>query len=132
MLGRVISGVTALVMIADGITGLVRPNLIASAMAGDGWPAATVLPIALLALTSGVLYAIPRTAMLGAIAITGFAGGALAVHLRMTLDVIWPEIVNILIAVAAWAGLALRDPKLRALLLARNSRRSHMIGCAKR
>ena len=118
-LGRAISALTALVMVADGLTGLFRPDLIAAAMAGDGWPPATVLPIAVLALAGGVLYAIPATALLGAIVITGFAGGALAVHLRVTLHLIWPEIVNIVIAVAAWTGLALRDSALRNLLLNR-------------
>ena len=51
--------------------------------------------------------------------ITGFCGGALAVHLRVTLHLIWPEIVNLLIASAAWAGLFLRDRRLRNLLLYR-------------
>jgi len=106
-------------MISDGITALIWPNMMETAMAGDGWPRETVLPIAVLALTGGILYAIPQTAMLGAIVITGFAGGALAVHLRVTLALIWPEIVNITIAVAAWTGLYLRDPRLRALLLGR-------------
>ena len=118
-LGLIISTLTALVMIADGITGLFWPHLIATEMAGDGWPPGTLLPVAVLALTGGLLYAIPRTAVLGAIVITGFVGGALAAHLRVTLVVIWPEIVNILIGVAAWVGLCLRDPRLRALLLGR-------------
>jgi hypothetical protein len=118
-LGRVISALTALVMIADGITGLFWPKLIAKAMAGDGWPPETVLPIAVLALTGGVLYAIPQTATLGAIVITGFVGGALAAHLRVTLTLIWPEIANILIGIASWAGLCLRDPRLPALLFDR-------------
>ena len=114
--GRMISALTAFVMIADGVTGLFWPNLIATMIEGDGWPPETVLPIAVLALTGGLLYAIPQTAMLGAIVITGFAGGALAVHLRVTLALIWPEMVNILIAVAAWTGLCMRDPRLHALL----------------
>jgi hypothetical protein len=118
-LGRIISGLTAAIMIADGMTGLFWPNLIAIAMTGDGWPPETVLPIAVAALSGGVLYAIPRTAFLGAILITGFAGGALAAHLRVTLSLIWPEIVNVLIAVAAWTGLYLREPRLRVLLLGR-------------
>lgn len=117
-LGRTISALTALVMIADGVTGLFWPQLIASVIAGDGWPPETVLPVAVLALTGGVLYAIPQTAIIGAIVITGFVGGALAVHLRVTLAIIWPEIVNILIGIAAWAGLYLRDPRLHALLSA--------------
>jgi hypothetical protein len=118
-LGRIISALTTCVMITDGLVGLFRPSLIVSVMAGDGWPPETVLPIAVMALTGGLLYAIPRTAVLGAIVITGFSGGALAVHLRVTLALIWPEIVNIAIAVAAWTGLALRDPRLRVLLLDR-------------
>lgn len=119
-LGRLISALTALLMTANGISGLLRPDLMVSAMAGDGWPPETVLPIAVLSLTSGLLYAIPRTGVLGAIVITGFCGGALAVHLRVTLHLIWPEIVNLLIAIAAWAGLFLRDRRVRDLLLHRN------------
>jgi hypothetical protein len=88
-------------------------------MAGDGWPPETVLPIAVLALSGGLLYAMPRTAILGAILITGFVGGALAVHLRVTMALIWPEIVDMLIGVGAWTGLCLRDTRLRALLLGR-------------
>ena len=66
-LGRLISALTALVMIADGITGLFWPHLIAQEMAGDGWPPETLLPVAVLALTGGLLYAIPRTAALGSV-----------------------------------------------------------------
>ena len=119
-LGRLISALTALLMIANGISGLLRPDLMVSAMAGDGWPPETVLPIAMLSLAGGLLYAIPRTAVLGAIVVTGFCGGALAVHLRVTLHLIWPEIVNLLIAMAAWAGLFLRDRRVRDLLLHRH------------
>ena len=118
-MGRAISALTAIVMIADGITGLFRPDLIVTVMAGDGWPPGTVLPIATAALIGGLLYAIPRTAFFGAILITGFSGGALAVHLRVTLDFIWPEMLNILIAAAAWTGLFLREPRLQAFLLDR-------------
>lgn len=119
-LGRAISGLTAAVMISDGVVGLLRPRLIVAVMAGDGWPPRTVLPIALAALTGGLLYALPRTSMLGAIVITGFIGGALGVHLRVTPNLIWPEVVNILIGAAAWAGLYLRDPRLRTLMVERH------------
>ncbi len=118
-LGRSISALVALVMIANGISGLLRPDLMVAAMAGDGWPPETVLPIAVLSLIGGILYAIPQTAVLGAIAITGFCGGALAVHLRVTMDLIWPEAINLLIAISAWTGLFLRDRRLRDLLLNR-------------
>ncbi len=118
-LGRTISALIAAVMVADGVVGLIFPHLIAAEIVGDGWPPGTVLPVAVLALTGGFLYAMPRTAVFGAIVITGFVGGALAVHLRVTLVLIWPEVVNILIGVGAWTGLYLRDPRFRALFLAR-------------
>jgi hypothetical protein len=114
--GIVLSTLVALVMIADGLVGLLRPQLFAPEMASDGWPLETLFPVALLALVSGVIYAVPRTAMLGAILITGFVGGALAAHLRVTQAVILPEIVNVALGVGAWGGLWLRDPRLRAML----------------
>jgi hypothetical protein len=121
--GVVMSAIVALVMIADGLAGLLRPQLFAPNMASDGWGPETLLPVALIALVSGVLYAVSRTAMLGAILITGFVGGALATHLRVTQALILPEIINVALGVGAWGGLWLRDPRLRALLPLRSSSR---------
>lgn len=103
-------------MITDGLIGLLQPSVFASDMASDGWGSETLLPVAMLALVSGVLYAVPRTAVLGAILITGFVGGALAAHLRVTQAVILPEIINVALGVGAWGGLWLRDTRLRGLL----------------
>ena len=106
----------ALVMLADGLAGLLYPQGMADVMASDGWGPETSFPVAVFALVSGVVYAVPRTAVLGAILITGFAGGALATHLRVTQAIIWPELVNVALGVGAWGGLWLRDSRLRALL----------------
>ncbi len=114
--GVVVSTLVALIMIADGLVGLLQPQVFASDMSSDGWGFATLFPIAVLALVSGVFYAVPRTGVLGAIMITGFVGGALSAHLRVTQVVILPEIVNVALGVGAWGGLWLRDPRLRALL----------------
>ena len=114
--GIVLNVLVASLMITDGVVGLVKPQLYAPVIASDGWGPETVLPVALLAFVSGVLHAVPRTAVLGAILITGFAGGALAVHLRVTQAVIWPELVNMALGVGAWGGLWLQDSRLRALL----------------
>ena len=114
--GVVVSALVALIMIADGLVGLLQPQVFASDMSSDGWGSATLFPVAVLALVSGVLYAVPRTAVLGAILITGFVGGALAAHLRVTQAVILPEVINMLLGVGVWGGLWLRDPRLRALL----------------
>lgn len=114
--GVVVSTVVAFIMIADGLIGLLRPQVFAADMASDGWGRETLFPVALLALVSGVLYAVPRTAVSGAILITGFVGGALAAHLRVTQAVILPEIINVALGVGAWGGLWLRDIRVRALL----------------
>ncbi|MES3081167.1 DoxX family protein [Sphingomonas faeni] len=114
--GVVMSTLVALIMIADGLVGLLQPQVFASDMSSDGWGFATLFPIAVLALVSGVFYAVPRTGVLGAIMITGFVGGALSAHLRVTQVVILPEIINVALGVGAWGGLWLRDPRLRALL----------------
>ncbi len=114
--GVVVSTLVALLMITDGLVGLLQPQVFASDMSSDGWGSATLFPVAMLALVSGVFYAVPRTAALGAILITGFVGGALAAHLRVTQAVILPEIINVALGVGAWGGLWLRDSRLRALL----------------
>lgn len=114
--GVLVSTLVALIMIADGLIGLLQPHVFASDMASDGWGSETLFPVAVLALVSGVLYAVPRTAVLGAILITGFVGGALAAHLRVTQEVILPEIINVALGVGAWGGLWLRDARLRELL----------------
>lgn len=111
-----VSTLVALLLIADGLVGLLQPRVFASDMASDGWGSATLVPVAVFALLSGVVYAVPRTAVMGAIVITGFVGGALAAHLRVTQAVILLEIINLALGVGAWGGLWLRAPRFRAVL----------------
>ena len=77
-----------------------------------GYPATAFMILAILEVTSAVLYAIPRTAVLGAILVTGYLGGAIASHFRVG-D---PPIFQSLLIVLAWGGLYLRDTRLRTLL----------------
>ena len=77
-----------------------------------GFPASTHVLVGILELTCVVLYAIPRTSVLGAILMTGYLGGAVATHVRVEEAPI-PAIV---LGVLAWAGLCLRDSRLMSLL----------------
>jgi hypothetical protein len=77
-----------------------------------GYPEAALLKLAILELTCVALYAIPRTAVLGAILITGYLGGAVASHFRVG-DA---PVVQSLLIVLAWGGLYLRDERLHTLL----------------
>jgi hypothetical protein len=77
-----------------------------------GYPATAFRTLAILEITCVVLYAIPRTAVLGAILMTGYLGGAIASHFRVG-DVPIPQAI---LAILAWGGLYLRDVRLRELI----------------
>lgn len=83
-----------------------------------GLPERAMHPIGLLEITCVVLYAIPRTAILGAILVTGYMGGAILANVRAGEPIVAP----VLMGVFAWAGLFLRDQRLRVLLPLRSSR----------
>lgn len=65
---------------------------------------------------STLLYAIPRTAILGAILLTGYLGGAIAMHLTAGSPMISNTLFGLYLGLAAWGGLYLREPRLRDLL----------------
>ncbi len=67
-------------------------------------------------LVAAALYAHPRTALLGAIVITGYLGGAMATHARIGSPVFTHLLFGLYVGIAAWGGLWLREPRLRALL----------------
>lgn len=112
--GRVIGGVAALFMLFDGAVKVARVPAAVEASAPLGI-SATLLPgIGLLALISLALYVLPRTAVLGAIMMTGYLGGAVATLVRVgspTFSLLFPVILGAMF----WGGLLLRQPRLRAL-----------------
>jgi hypothetical protein len=83
-----------------------------------GWPAdvETARLLGLLLAFGGVLYAWPRTAMLGAIWLTGYLGGAIASHVRIASPLFSHVLFGGYLALMLWGGLWLRDPRLRTLL----------------
>ncbi len=76
-----------------------------------GYPASSPTGIGLVELTCVLFYAVPRTAALGAVLLTGFLGGAVATHVRIG-EPFW---IPLAVAVAVWAGLYLRDEGIRGL-----------------
>jgi len=65
---------------------------------------------------STLLYAIPRTALLGAVLLTGYLGGAIAAHLSAGSPLLSNTLFGLYLGLAVWGGLWLREPRLRALL----------------
>jgi DoxX-like family len=77
-----------------------------------GWPRDVALGLGIVELVSTVLYLIPQTAVLGAILVTGYLGGAIATHVRIGEGFI----IQALLGGLVWLGLYLRDPRVRALI----------------
>ena len=112
--GRILSGIIGALMLFVGISVIFlrTPDTIAS-FAMFGYPASALTPVGVSALIAGILYLIPRTAPLGAIILTGYFGGAVATHVRIS-DPAW--VMPVFAGILVWLGLWLRDARLRALL----------------
>jgi DoxX-like family len=111
--GRIISGLVVLFMLFDGAIKLLRLPAAVEGTVRLGYPASVIFPLGVVVLASVILYAIPRTAILGAILLTGFLGGATATQVRVQDP--W-FMFPVAIGVLAWLGLYLRDSALRALI----------------
>ncbi|HEY3706550.1 MAG TPA: DoxX family protein [Terracidiphilus sp.] len=113
--GRVLSILSILFLLFDAFGKFARPVQVTDAFTRLGLPLATSLTIGVVLTVCTLLYAIPRTAVLGAVLLTGYLGGAVAIHLRAGSPT-FEEIFPALFGVIAWAGLYLRDPELRRFL----------------
>jgi hypothetical protein len=109
---RIMSALPVLLLLFSGTMKLVKPPGLAEGIAHLGLPANLVLGLGILELTCTVIYLIPRTAVLGAILLTGYLGGAMLTHLRIGE----PCYVQFLLGVLIWGGLYLRDRRVRALI----------------
>lgn len=114
-IGWIVSALVVVILLADVATMLFAPQRLAEPMRETGFPLSMVTAVAIPALAGAVLYAIPRTAVLGAILITGFVGGAIATHVRIGEVAAPPQIFVALLGIATWGGLYLRDARLRSL-----------------
>jgi hypothetical protein len=81
-----------------------------------GYPESAIVPIGVLLLIGVVLYLIPRTSVLGAIYLAGYLGGAVATHVRVGSPLATHVLFPVYVAAFVWGGLALRSPRLLALL----------------
>jgi DoxX-like family len=111
--GCIVSAVPVLLLLFSGSMKLMKSPEVAKGFADLGWPDNLALTLGIVELTCTILYVIPQTAVLGAILLTGYLGGAVATHARLGQGVfLAPVGVGILV----WLGLFLRDARLRALI----------------
>jgi hypothetical protein len=113
--GRILSALSVLFLLSDAGGHLVVPSAVVEAFNRLGYPTSLSRALGIIELVCLVAYVIPRTAILGAILLTGYLGGAVATHLRVR-DPVFDTFFPIIFGVLAWAGLYLRDPRLRILI----------------
>jgi hypothetical protein len=114
--GRILSLVVVLFLLFDGVIKLLQITPVVDAFHQLGYPIATAPGIGWLGLGCAVLYAIPRTAVLGAIVLTGLLGGAVATHLRVADPLLSQTLFGVYLGLMAWGGLWLRDGRVRAVI----------------
>ena len=117
--GYVLSGLVILFLLFDAGLKLVSPETAIKYSAPDlGWPPddPTMTMLGILLLIPTLLYIWPRTAILGAILITGYLGGAIGTHVRINSPLFSHSLFGVYLGIMLWGGLWLRDPRLRALI----------------
>ena len=114
--GRVLSGLTIAFLLMDAVMKIVRTQVSVDGTIGLGYPESTVVGIGLALLFATVLYAIPQTTFWGALLVTGYLGGAVASNVRVGNPLFSNTLFPVYVTILLWAGLALRDRRLRALL----------------
>lgn len=117
--GWVLSVLPAPLLIMSGISKITLSPEVVKGFGDMGWTTDAALVLAALELGSLLLYLIPQTAVLGAILLTGYLGGAIATHVRIAdYSHSW---IPAAIGVVLWLGIFLREPRLRAILPLRMS-----------
>ena len=115
-IGRIVSAVVVLALLADAAVQLFAPGMMHAEMELTGFPPGLTFALGIIMLVCAILYAIPRTVVLGAILVTGFLGGAICTHFRIGEIASPPQLICLLLGAMTWGGLYLRNARLRTLL----------------
>jgi hypothetical protein len=111
--GWVLSVLPSLLLLFSGAMKLLKPEGVVKGFEQMGIPEQLTLVLGILEIGCTLVYLIPRTAVLGAMLLTGYLGGAVATHARqLEIQFLGPLVVGVLV----WGGLFLRDPRVRALV----------------
>jgi hypothetical protein len=114
--GRVLTGLFAAFMAFDIAIKFTRLPVVDETMIALGWPPGLTTAIALIELAAVAFYLVPRTALLGALLMTGVLGGAVATHLRVGSPLFSHTLFGLYLGAVMWGGLYLRDVRVRAVL----------------
>ncbi len=112
---RIMSGIVILFMLFDAIMKFIQTETVVEVTLGLGYEQHHIVLMGVLALITTILYAIPRTRILGAVLLTGYYGGVVATHVRVDNPLFSHILFPVYLAILAWGGIWLVNEKLRAL-----------------
>lgn len=123
----VMSGIVILFMLMDSIMKFFQPEEVVTGTTELGFAVHHILSLGILGLFSILLYAFPKTSILGAILLTGYWGGAIATHMRLDNPLFSHLLFPVYLGILAWGGLWLRNETLRMLFPLKKSfdKKSH-------
>jgi len=114
--GRILSGLAIAFLLFDATMKFFMDKLPPEALEAGAalqWPMELMPTVGTILLICTILYAIPKTSLLGAVLLTGYLGGAIASHVRVSNPLFTHTLFPIYVAVFVWLGLYLRDSRLR-------------------
>jgi uncharacterized membrane protein YphA (DoxX/SURF4 family) len=117
--GRILTGLAGAFMLFDSLIKIPPLPPVVQTMNDMAIPVSLARPIGVIELVCTVLYLIPRTAPLGAVLLTGVMGGAIATHMKLGSPLVSHTLFGVYLGVLIWAGLWLRDARVRAVLAPR-------------
>jgi hypothetical protein len=115
--GVALSVLATLFFTMDAVGKLLQIDPVVRGTLALGWPATAVVPLGVLLFVGAVLYAMPRTSVIGAIYLTAYLGGAVATHYRIGSPLATHVLFGVYVGFVMWGGLALRNPALRQVVL---------------
>jgi hypothetical protein len=114
--GTALAAIAVLFLLFDSIGKLLKVAPVIAGSTELGYPESTIQPIGVILLICVIVYVIPRTAILGAVLLTGFMGGAIATHVRVGSPLLTHVFFPLYVSALFWGGLFLRDQRVRAVL----------------
>lgn len=118
-IGRILSGLAVAFLVFDGVMKFFMDKLPPEALEAGAalqWPIEKMPLVGTILLTCLLLYVIPRTAVLGAVLLTGYLGGAVASHIRVSNPLFSHTLFPIYIAILLWLGLYFRDARVKTMI----------------
>ncbi|QIX28305.1 DoxX family protein [Nocardioides sp. JQ2195] len=113
--GLVLTGLVSLFLAVDAISHLLNVQTAQDWNQKYGAPGWFAYPLGIALTISLITYLVPRTAVLGAVLLTGYLGGAMAVNIFINDQAVFGAAFAFIVAVLAWGGLWLRDDRVKVL-----------------